>query len=189
MLHDDHQTYRRPFRALPSRHRGVSFRSLTEVRWAAWLDALGVPWIYEPQGFPVGDDKPYLTDFWLPTWDCYMETKSLGVPLDVAITKCRVLARETGKRVLLAAGQPGGETYHVNAYARGGDESMEVEQGHFVECPRCDGFGILGELGMVEIGPHPCQSTVTAPLHTPVSAPRLFAAYAAAQNVSPGAPR
>lgn len=189
MLNEANQPYRRPFKALPSRHRGVSFRSLTEVRWAAFLDCLGVPWIYEPQGYPIGDDKPYLTDFWLPTWDCYVETKALGLPLDVAIAKCRVLARESGKTVLLLAGQPGGDTYHVNLYARGGGASTEVEHGHFVECPRCDGFCVLGDFGMLSLGTHACASDVSAPLHTPISAPRLFAAYTAAQNISPGAPR
>jgi hypothetical protein len=50
--------------ALPATYGGVLFRSRTEARWAVFLDALGVRWEYEREGYalPCGN---YLPDFWL----------------------------------------------------------------------------------------------------------------------------
>jgi hypothetical protein len=184
-LHDPETPYIPPMRPIRTKFQRVSFPSLNEARWACCWNVLGIPWVSQPQGFNLGHGVGYLCDFYLPTWDCYAEVKSDGAPLDVPIAKCRALARESKTMTLLIVGAPGGNTYYVNVYGRHGDESLEVEHGHFVECPRCNGFCILGDFGMVEVGPHPCQSTVAAPVHTPASAPRLFAAYYKAQNLDP----
>jgi hypothetical protein len=57
-------------RPIETCYKGYRFRSRLEARWAVFLDALGVPWQYEPLGFDLGGVR-YLPDFWLPkirTW-------------------------------------------------------------------------------------------------------------------------
>ena len=52
----------RAIRAIPTRYKGVEFRSRLEARWAVFFENMGLDWIYEPEGFetPVG---AYLPDF------------------------------------------------------------------------------------------------------------------------------
>lgn len=55
-------------------YRGYRFRSRLEARWAVCLDALGLDYEYEPQGYhtKVG---PYLPDFYLPDLRVFAEVK------------------------------------------------------------------------------------------------------------------
>jgi hypothetical protein len=185
VLHEPEDLRIPRIRPLKVRHRDVGFASLGEARWACVLTTLGLPWTYQPQGYDVGDGKGYLADFWITPWRAYVEIKPDGIDLEIAIAKCRAVARGSGKLVLLVVGAPGGDTYYVNTYGKVGDERLEIERGHFVECPRCDGYAILGELGVLEIGAHACRATERAALHTPTAAPRLFAAYHVARNLDP----
>lgn len=52
-------------KAIETIYRGCKFRSRLEARWAVFLDALGVEWMYELQGFVI-DGEAYLPDFWIP---------------------------------------------------------------------------------------------------------------------------
>lgn len=61
-------------RAIETRYAGVRFRSRLEARWAVLMDALGVRWEYEPEGFDL-DGVPYLPDFWLHDLGCWAEAK------------------------------------------------------------------------------------------------------------------
>jgi hypothetical protein len=47
--------------AASRRHDG--FRSSWELRFARWLDSLGVRWVYEPEAFELADGKHYTPDF------------------------------------------------------------------------------------------------------------------------------
>lgn len=185
-MHDPQKPYIPRIRPLPARHRNVQFASLTECRWGCCFSELGLAWQYQPQGYNIGNGRAYLADFWISEWRCYVEVKPDGIDLDVPIAVCRALARGSPYRVLLIVGAPGGDTYYVNIYGgRDGSDHIEAERGHFVECPRCDGFCVLGEYSLIELGPHRCRSVERAPLHTPIAAPRLFAAYNVAQNLDP----
>ncbi|MFE7077905.1 hypothetical protein ACFU96_48345 [Streptomyces sp. NPDC057620] len=83
-------------KAIETRYAGCRFRSRLEARWAVFLNALDIPWEYEPQGFEnrsCGDcDTPeaelfdgrrncsgrherYLPDFWLPESKTWVEVK------------------------------------------------------------------------------------------------------------------
>lgn len=44
-------------------YNGYRFRSRLEARWAVFLDALGVEYEYEPEGFELPSGKRYLPDF------------------------------------------------------------------------------------------------------------------------------
>lgn len=45
-------------KALPTRFKGINYRSLLEARYAAWFDLVGVPVQYEPEAF-----AGYIPDF------------------------------------------------------------------------------------------------------------------------------
>lgn len=63
----------------PSPYNGRIFRSSYEVRVASALDALGIPWIYEPRRFDLGDCR-YTPDFFLPSEGVYWEVKGWFSP-------------------------------------------------------------------------------------------------------------
>ena len=44
-------------------YKGYRFRSRLEARWAVFLDACGVDWEYEPEGYDLGKGMSYLPDF------------------------------------------------------------------------------------------------------------------------------
>jgi len=55
-------------------YRGYRFRSRLEARWAVFLDAAGIKWEYEGQGFDLNGVR-YLPDFWLPRARVFLEVK------------------------------------------------------------------------------------------------------------------
>lgn len=64
-------------KARPTTYKGIPMRSRTEARFAAWFDALGLTWEYEPCAF-ADESGQYLPDFRITTgsgstW--YVETK------------------------------------------------------------------------------------------------------------------
>jgi hypothetical protein len=60
-------------------HRGIRMKSSYEVNYAAFLDYLGIPWLYEPKRFIfekiISGTRTYTPDFYLPKSDEYHETK------------------------------------------------------------------------------------------------------------------
>lgn len=61
-------------KAIETEYAGCRFRSRLEARWAVFFDSLGVRWLYEPQGYDVGNAW-YLPDFWLPDLAVWVEVK------------------------------------------------------------------------------------------------------------------
>jgi hypothetical protein len=61
-------------KAIETRYRGYRFRSRLEARWAVFMDALGVRWEFEPEGYNL-DGEWYLPDFWLPDLRAFLEIK------------------------------------------------------------------------------------------------------------------
>lgn len=63
-------------KAIETRYKGYRFRSRLEARWAVFFDKVGLEWVYEPEGFDLGDAGWYLPDFRIPEWrDTYIEVK------------------------------------------------------------------------------------------------------------------
>lgn len=60
---------------IETQYKGYRFRSRLEARWAVFLDALGVAWQYETEGFDVGEAGWYLPDFFLPDCSWFLEIK------------------------------------------------------------------------------------------------------------------
>lgn len=88
-------------------YKGHRFRSRTEARWAVFFDTIGLQWHYETEGYELGLSKTwYLPDFYMPTWDKYVEIKSLNQPTVEEIKKAALLVQHSGKPVLMLIGQP-----------------------------------------------------------------------------------
>lgn len=50
-------------KAIETKYNGYRFRSRLEARWAVFFDALGVDYIYEPEGYENSEGIRYLPDF------------------------------------------------------------------------------------------------------------------------------
>jgi hypothetical protein len=100
----------RVIQALPTRYAGTEFRSRQEARWAVILDALGVAWVYEPEGVLVGGEG-YVPDFYLPEWGAFAEVKgAMDQFTEKAQRKANGLGGLTGRPVLVLA--------EINPYAQ-----------------------------------------------------------------------
>jgi hypothetical protein len=62
-------------KAIQTFYNGYTFRSRLEARWACFLDALGMPYEYEKEGFDLGKSGWYLPDFYLPASETWLEVK------------------------------------------------------------------------------------------------------------------
>lgn len=89
---------------IPTTYRGCTFRSRTEARWAAFLDKLGVPYTYEPEGIDLDGDW-YLPDFWLPTGGLWLEIKGVA-PNPREVRVAGKLAKISRCPVAIAIGAP-----------------------------------------------------------------------------------
>lgn len=89
--------------AIQTTYQGYRFRSRLEARWAVFLETLGAAWSYESEGFDLG--TWYLPDFWVKDWNVWIEIKG-ATPGAEDMEKCRLLARASGRNVLLLSGEP-----------------------------------------------------------------------------------
>lgn len=77
-------------KAIQTTYKGFRFRSRLEARWAVFFDAIGVKWIYEPEGYKM-KNTCYLPDFYLPELRHYIEIKP-DFPSALELTKMCNLA-------------------------------------------------------------------------------------------------
>jgi len=90
-------------KAIETEYTGCRFRSRTEARHAAWFDALGIQWAYEPEGFDLGDGDRYLPDFRLPDAGWWVEVKGQP-PTEDEFLKATKLMIGTGEPVVISWG-------------------------------------------------------------------------------------
>ena len=76
-------------------YKGHNMRSRLEADIAKQLDALGIDWLYEPERFNLGEFT-YLPDFYLPSYDLYIEGKGWEQGLD-KVEKFK----NTGKKIIV----------------------------------------------------------------------------------------
>ena len=67
---------------IETQYKGYRFRSRLEARWAVFFDYLEIKWLYEPEGFDLGDGLYYLPDFYLPDLDLWIEVKGVMTQKD-----------------------------------------------------------------------------------------------------------
>ena len=80
-------------------------RSRLEARYAFLLQACGLTYHYEREGFDLARGK-YLPDFWLPTAGIWLEVKGWS-PSTLEQDQCQHLADETKRRVVIIRQQFG----------------------------------------------------------------------------------
>lgn len=61
-------------KAIPTKYRGITYRSRLEATWAYFFDEVGFKYHYEMEGFQVNNMR-YLPDFYLPERDTWIEIK------------------------------------------------------------------------------------------------------------------
>lgn len=78
-------------KAIETIYNGYRFRSRLEARWAVVFDALGIEWVYEPEGLDLGKLGWYLPDFYLPGEKWFVEVKGLLENDEQGIKRARYL--------------------------------------------------------------------------------------------------
>ncbi len=94
---------------LPATHNGIRLRSWTEKRVCVALDAMGVRYAYEPEGFRLESGVCYRPDFLIPDWNVWLEVKREGWMNDSDEAaeidrKAKELCEGSGKAVLVTDG-------------------------------------------------------------------------------------
>ena len=92
-------------RPIETVYKGYRFRSRLEARWAVFLDAAGIEWEYEAEGYVVGGIR-YLPDFWLPGFKAFLEAKPIEAEYQRAKPTMSALVKATGLRGIFAVGSP-----------------------------------------------------------------------------------
>lgn len=93
-------------KAIDTEYKGYLFRSRLEARWAKTFDALGIEWVYEPEGYELPDGTYYLPDFYFPRQQCFIEIKP-SEPTQEEVEKAMQLAWGSKKWVDIICGVPG----------------------------------------------------------------------------------
>ena len=155
-------------RAIPTKYRGITYRSRLEATWAYFFDEIGFNYHYELEGFQLNNIR-YLPDFYIPERDTWIEIKPKK-PTKEEWTKAALLLLELVKtgsnaNVAILYGRPwvddiGPEYIYLNLYAMLGEHddengnSFEVttqnitldhiddDQQIFVQCRRCKSIGL-----------------------------------------------
>lgn len=138
--------------AIQTVYTGYKFRSRLEARWAVFFDSLGLDWRYEDEGFDLGGVW-YLPDFWIESWQRFIEIKPENLSFD-EFDKCVRLAVRSQKDVIAIQGQPWIGEYSLNYFDsdRLEDESTDlIELGHekakFGRCRKCKCVFVLADDG------------------------------------------
>jgi len=100
-----------------TKYKGIDFRSRMEARTAVFLDALGIKWEYEKEGYEIDNGNSeiirYLPDFYIPvqgdgsvkSLDYFIEVKGI-YPTNDEINKACLLAVHTRKDVFFVYNFP-----------------------------------------------------------------------------------
>lgn len=98
--------------AIPATLHGARFRSTLEAHWAAFFEALGASWQYEPETHHMASQKfGYTPDFYLPGLKTIIEVKPCPVTEPRLIDKYsdygpELVRRRRCKLFLFAVGSP-----------------------------------------------------------------------------------
>jgi hypothetical protein len=127
-------------RAIETEYRGYRFRSRTEARWAVALDAAGIEWQYEAEGFVLGGVR-YLPDFYLPELKTFVEVKPTKEAAEQAAPLMRALMEASGCGGRFAVGAPTVEP--PNRLMQTGPHTVYATD--MTQCPFCDRLSWISE--------------------------------------------
>lgn len=100
-------------RVLPTRYKGVDYRSRLEAKWAVFFDRLRIRNLYEPEPFKLADGSCYTPDFFLPKFGGRHGTFVEVRPDGDLFLQPRRFALETDALVWLCDDEPAARTYTV----------------------------------------------------------------------------
>jgi hypothetical protein len=183
--------------AIQTNYAGCHFRSRLEARWAVFLDNLGVPWQYEPEGFDLGHTW-YLPDFYLPTLGAWYEVKG-SKPTEVEVDCVAKVAYGTRRDAFIVWGDiprdlgPYGHLDHNDTAGMEGLFYREDEHGAgaywdnwlgWCVCPVCGAVGIQHEAraARVHAPGSDCPHAEPGGRGHNGNDPALLAAYGAARS-------
>lgn len=120
--------------AIETKYNDLPFRSRLEAKWAVFLDAMGIDYEYEREGYTLGG-LWYLPDFWLPLPKEHAEFEGAGYWLEIKprlLTpreelQIKRLVRQTGHPAYAICGRVGIGEYLVSNWAMD-RETKEVSQ-------------------------------------------------------------
>ena len=92
-------------KAIQTFYNGYRFRSRLEARWAVFFDTLGIEYLYEHEGYDLGDAGYYLPDFWLPELERFVEIKPFKLN-DDEWRKADELSAQAHSYVMVLVGSP-----------------------------------------------------------------------------------
>jgi hypothetical protein len=131
---------------IETKYRGYRFRSRLEARWAVFLDAVGLEWVYEKEGFRLPSGRWYLPDFYIPSLDLWIEVKpELASPTEWPVgddwDDFVEFADGVRSDCVMLCGAPGpveayGQTNSYQGFIPG-DCSY-----YWCECPSCGAVGV-----------------------------------------------
>lgn len=102
---------------------GQTFRSRTEARWAAFLTALDVEFIYEPRRYMLSTGETYLPDFWIKRFRAFLEVKPSSEEVrDAERRRMEMFAAErqdTDLRFWISRGAPNSRENYIEDLSSG----------------------------------------------------------------------
>lgn len=137
-------------KAIETHYKGYRFRSRLEARWAVFLDAVGVAYDYEKEGFDL-DGLYYLPDFWVPGVG-WIEIKPNEELSDEESEKARRFQRLLwamrcadpdalwSDLYYILCGTPWLDRYSIfSVWQHAGDNSLEIckRDDRWTDCPLC----------------------------------------------------
>jgi hypothetical protein len=129
-------------RAIETEYRG-RFRSRTEARWAVALDAAGIAWQYEAEGFVLNGTR-YLPDFFLPELKTYVEVKPTKEAAEQAAPLLLALIEASGCGGLFAIGsptvEPPDQLFTCSSIYKG---RVYLSRADVRQCPFCDRLSFM----------------------------------------------
>lgn len=118
-------------------HRGFTFRSRLEARYALFFDELGLSWQYEPDGFAIDESTRYVPDFRLTGLSTWIEVKP--EISDDALDAAALLAK-LGGNAFVAIDAPS----RMLLLPAARESIRETENLHtWTQCTRCGRLAIL----------------------------------------------
>jgi len=118
-------------KAIDTKFDGNLYRSRLEARWAVFMKRLRINFMYEHEGYDLGDGVWYLPDFWLPTFNggCFVEVKPIAFT-EIEIEKVKRLVAASNMPCILAVGLPDFKCQEIVFYdVCNGIENFDISYG------------------------------------------------------------
>jgi hypothetical protein len=130
-----------PLRASPTWYGLTRFRSRLEAKWAIFYDAVGLRWIYEPEGYDL-ENTWYLIDFHFPDVNHWAEIKGTARgQIEQVIRKASLLAVHSRQPVLVFVGDEVKPTTGAMAFFSRERQPLYDGPVYWMQCPSCKRLG------------------------------------------------